>query len=267
MVELTHPSDLFSADMAAGFSYAFDCGAGFGTPTSAASATCIAPDNPSHTVTMKITEEGGEQTYPLVVEVPNVAPIVGVLTVPAGPVRVNTEISASGAFTDAGILDTHTALVDWGDSSTAVGMVSEADGAGTVSANHTYTAAGVYTVTLEVTDKDGGVGRSFYRYVVYDPDAGFVTGGSWIDSPAGTYTPDPSLTGKASFGFVSKYQKGGNCPNWQHRIPVQCRRSELPQHELRVAGDLRTRSTAQGLGHDQREWGVRLPLDGQRWSG
>jgi hypothetical protein len=47
---------------------------------------------------------------------------------------------------------------------------------------------------------------------IYDPSAGFVTGGGWINSPAGAYTPDPTLTGKANFGFVSKYQKGANVP-------------------------------------------------------
>ncbi|MFL5619359.1 MAG: MBG domain-containing protein [Gemmatimonadaceae bacterium] len=48
---------------------------------------------------------------------------------------------------------------------------------------------------------------------VYDPSAGFVTGGGWIDSPAGAYLTDPSLKGKANFGFVSKYQKGANVPS------------------------------------------------------
>ena len=47
---------------------------------------------------------------------------------------------------------------------------------------------------------------------VYDPDGGFVTGGGWINSPLGAYTPDPSLTGKANFGFVSKYKKGATIP-------------------------------------------------------
>ena len=37
--------------------------------------------------------------------------------------------------------------------------------------------------------------------------AGFVTGGGWIDSPEGAYIDDQHLTGKATFGFVSKYQK------------------------------------------------------------
>jgi hypothetical protein len=48
--------------------------------------------------------------------------------------------------------------------------------------------------------------------VVYDPSSGFVTGGGWIDSPLGAYAPDPSLTGKANFGFVAKYKKGANSP-------------------------------------------------------
>jgi hypothetical protein len=49
--------------------------------------------------------------------------------------------------------------------------------------------------------------------VVYDPSAGFVTGGGWIDSPAGAYLADPTLAGKATFGFVSKYQKGASVPS------------------------------------------------------
>jgi hypothetical protein len=41
---------------------------------------------------------------------------------------------------------------------------------------------------------------------------GFVTGGGWIYSDPGAYRPDPSLEGKANFGFVSKYQKKSNTP-------------------------------------------------------
>ena len=51
--------------------------------------------------------------------------------------------------------------------------------------------------------------------VVYDPSAGFVTGGGSIDSHAGAYVAGPTLTGKANFGFVSKYQKGANVPTSQ----------------------------------------------------
>jgi hypothetical protein len=48
--------------------------------------------------------------------------------------------------------------------------------------------------------------------VICDPTAGFVTGNGWIDSPAGAYKDDPSLTGRATLGFVSKYQKGATVP-------------------------------------------------------
>jgi hypothetical protein len=48
--------------------------------------------------------------------------------------------------------------------------------------------------------------------VVYDPAGGFVTGGGWIWSPAGAYIADPTLEGKATFGFVSKYVRGANVP-------------------------------------------------------
>jgi hypothetical protein len=75
---------------------------------------------------------------------------------------------------------------------------------------------GVYTLTLAVDDGNGGIGVSNPEiFVVYDPSEGFVTGGGWINSPAGAYTADPSLTGKATFGFVSKYQKGASVPTGQ----------------------------------------------------
>jgi hypothetical protein len=43
---------------------------------------------------------------------------------------------------------------------------------------------------------------------VYDPNSSFITGGGWITSPAGALVAQPSLSGKANFGFVAKYQKG-----------------------------------------------------------
>ena len=43
---------------------------------------------------------------------------------------------------------------------------------------------------------------------VYDPSGGFVTGGGWINSPAGAFAADPGRVGKATFGFNAKYKKG-----------------------------------------------------------
>ena len=72
----------------------------------------------------------------------------------------------------------------------------------------------MYQITLTVTDDDGGSDSETLQYyvVIYDPSAGFVTGGGWIIAQPGSYPADPTLTGKATFGFVSKYKKGQNQP-------------------------------------------------------
>ena len=67
----------------------------------------------------------------------------------------------------------------------------------------------------EVDQPTNIASRTFEYLVVYDPQGGFVTGGGWINSPAGAYTANPSLTGKATFGFVSKYKKGATVPTGQ----------------------------------------------------
>jgi len=72
--------------------------------------------------------------------------------------------------------------------------------------------AGVYTLRVGATDAEGNSSESEVFFVVYDPTGGFVTGGGWIDSPEGAYKPDTSMTGKANFGFVSKYKKGASVP-------------------------------------------------------
>ena len=86
----------------------------------------------------------------------------------------------------------------------------------------TYAAAGVYTVTLTVTDPDQLTGQATFQFVViYDPSGGFVTGGGWINSPAGAFTANPSLTGKANFGFVSKYEHGATVPTGNTQFQFQ----------------------------------------------
>jgi hypothetical protein len=174
-------------------------------------------DGPSsHTITAKATDSRGlSASGQATANVQNVKPTVGPISTPIDPVSVKTTISTSADFSDPGVLDTHTALWDWGDGSTSPGVVSETSGSGSVSASHIYAAAGLYTLTLTVTDKDGGSGQSILHYVVYDPNGGFVTGGGWISSPAGAYVANPSLTGKPNFGFVTRYQKGATVPTGQ----------------------------------------------------
>lgn len=168
----------------------------------------------SNTVVITASDGEGEYSASIFLLVNNVVPQVGVINVPASPVPVGGSASVSSDFTDAGILDTHTASWSWGDGSTSSGQVTESAGDGTVTGSHIYSSPGVYTVALTVTDKDGGTGSSTAQtyIVVYDASAGFVTGGGWIDSPVGALTGNSSVTGKATFGFVSRYQRGATTP-------------------------------------------------------
>ncbi|MCC4767227.1 PKD domain-containing protein [Methanosarcina sp. DH1] len=190
----------------------------FGDGTTASDTltpTHIYADNGVYTVTLNVTDNnGGIGTDALTLTVNNVNPALGEIASPTDPASVNTQITTSCSFTDAGLTDTHNGVWYWGDGTSSSGSVSEENGAGTITGEHAYTGAGIYKVNLTVTDNDGGSASTIAgNYIaVYNPEGGFVTGGGWINSPAGAYTSDSTLAGKATFGFVSKYQKGVSVP-------------------------------------------------------
>jgi len=221
------PADITIAGNIAG-----SCGA------NVAVGTASATDNCSGVAVNGVRSDGGALTdpYPLgptsitwtatdssgnassceqLIMVTNPNPIPEITGPPSGSVfAVGTPVDFSGTFTDnAG--GTHSAQWMF-DSLVQAGVVNEA--AGTITATHTFTAAGVYVVKLTVSDGCGGSGEATTvggldaLVVIYDPDAGFVTGGGWFNSPLGAYAADPLLIGRANFGFVSKYKKGATIP-------------------------------------------------------
>ena len=163
---------------------------------------------------------------PFLVAEQNVAPVVSALTLPGPLTPLGTAVGVSASFTDENPGDVHSANIDWDDGSSSAGAVSESHGTGTVAGSHLYAAAGVYTVTVTVRDGDLSASLSSALsvpayVVVYDPSAGFATGGGWITSPAGAYAPNPALGGKASFGFVAKYLKGATNPTGNTEFQFQ----------------------------------------------
>jgi hypothetical protein len=141
-------------------------------------------------------------------------PLVTAVSGPIDPVNLSTgTVNVSGTFSDADDDDLHNATWDWGDGSVLeAGAVNQASN--TVAGTHTYVNAGVYKVTLTVVDNFWASNADVYEFIViYNPESGFVTGGGWIDSPAGAYPADPTLTGKANFGFNAKYKKGQSTPD------------------------------------------------------
>jgi uncharacterized repeat protein (TIGR03803 family) len=158
-----------------------------------------------NTSTPKITELSGT-----VFGMFNTTPQIGTLSGPTAPLALGMAATISVPFAVLGDWRAARSTFIWDDGSqTTVTPFSSS----LASATKTYAAAGVYTVTVRVVDEEGSSVEARFEYaVVYDPNGGFVTGGGWIQSPAGAYAADLALSGKANFGFVSKYQKGATLP-------------------------------------------------------
>ena len=168
-------------------------------------------DNGSYTATLTATDGLNTFSSNATMTVSNVAPTLGAITITNPLSPINTTVNASAAFTDPGSMDTHTASWNWDDGSPiSAGTIVESNGNGTVSASHKYTLPGVYVPKLTVTDKDGATSsQMIYEFlVIYDPSAGFVTGGSTI-KVLGAYLANPTATYSGKLGFNSKYKKDG----------------------------------------------------------
>jgi hypothetical protein len=91
--------------------------------------------------------------------------------------------------------------------------------AGVASTSVSGLSVNLYKVTAVA---GSGCATSNAAYLtVYDPNAGFVTGGGWINSPAGAYSADVTLTGKANFGFNAQYKKGSQTPDGNTEFQFQ----------------------------------------------
>jgi PKD repeat protein len=153
------------------------------------------PNN--YTITVDLVDEDAEfdAVDTLDVTVNNVPPVLVVAPdqmVNEGALLDLTGMGAPplGAFIDAGILDTHTVTVNWGDGSATepATVLPGAPGSGAILGSHTYADDGVYEVKVTVTDDDGGMDmESFFVTVknvppvlVVAPDQ-MVNEGSLLD--------------------------------------------------------------------------------------
>lgn len=112
-------------------------------------------DDGTYTVGLRVSDGDLTGTDTATVTVNNVTPSVN-----AGhdqTVNEGDTVSFSGSFSDPGADDTHTICWDFGDGTTVCGTLTPA---------HIYTVAGPYTVTLTVTDDDGGMGSDSLQVTV-----------------------------------------------------------------------------------------------------
>lgn len=159
-------------------------------------------------------ESGASAQTSVSIAVANVAPTISSLSgSPIAPVSVGL-VGITGSFADPALADIHAIDVQCN----AEGPALPGNGAIVQesldwSATCHYAEPGIYRVRVTITDDEGGAGAVVTDPIVaYDPDAGFVTGGGWFDSPPGAYPADPALAGRAHFAFVSRYKKGAPAP-------------------------------------------------------
>jgi hypothetical protein len=156
--------------------------------------------------------------YTTNVIVSNVAPVITGLADQNGTEGTSGDFDL-GSFTDAGVNDANwTVDVDWGDGSAHATFTKTASGAmGTKS--HTYADNNVYTVTVKVTDKDGGSSSKTFKVTVTNvaphitsfsgtdylvgPNA-YITGGQ----PRTLFTTNFTDPGSDTFTGAFTYQDG-----------------------------------------------------------
>ena len=140
-------------------------------------------DNPTGTLSdvynIKVTvadDDIGSTDVGIDVTVLNVDPVITTFNAPT-MVFIDQPLLLDGTFTDVGVEDTHTVSVAWGDATTSGPTGTSSP----FSASHIYTVAqGSTTVTVTITDDDGGQATETFEVIVKAP--GKMTGGGRVDT-------------------------------------------------------------------------------------
>jgi hypothetical protein len=152
-------------------------------------------------------------------------PVTSNLALTPNPAPINTAVQLTATETaSSGTVASAQYRIDAG----AYTAMAASDGSFNTSTENVkatipaFATSGVYKICVRGTDSYGNTGCEVCTFLaVYDANNGFVTGGGWINSPAGAYYPNPTLTGTANFGFVSKYAKGQSIPSGDTQFQFQ----------------------------------------------
>jgi hypothetical protein len=206
-ISLTNPTDPSPADTAAGFSYAFDCGTGYGAFGASNSASCTL-DSGARVVKAKIKDKNnGVREYPANITVSNVAP-TATFSAPASAaegvpfnVSFSNPVDPSSADVAAGF---HYAFACTGGSLS--GATYANSGASASAACTLPDGPGSYSVRARIIDKDGG----------YSEYTANMTASNL--APSATFqAPDSAALGRGiSLSLVSPVDAPGDLPTLQY---------------------------------------------------
>ena len=154
-------------------SYAWDFGDG--STGSGVSVTHTFPQDGVFQVRVTATDiDGLTDSATFTLTVTNVTPVVG--AVPNGALNLGATYTAAGTFTDPGA-DAWTATVNWGDGSAPEQVPLSGR---SFSLTHIYTAAGTYTVSIDIADDDAA-GSGMHTVTVAQPAPGLAAALPLID--------------------------------------------------------------------------------------
>ena len=127
-------------------------------------------DDGLYTVTISVTDaEGAGDRLESTLTVANVAPepVFGEIDTVLGVTLTHLGLEVPVTITDPGLLDTFNVDVDWNDGTPLENLPVTGNAA---LGSHTYTAAGLYSITVYVTDDDEGQGDNSLAVKVITPE-------------------------------------------------------------------------------------------------
>jgi hypothetical protein len=187
-------------------------------------------DNPTGTlsdiypISVTVTDDDTESdTETTTVTVNNVDPVTSIDALaqpnPQFILPIIHTLDFTGSFTDVGTLDTHSAVWDWGDLTTDVGVLTQGAGSGTVTGSHVYMAPGFYTVTLTVTDDDGGSHSDTFLVEVVDAHGALTIMNDYIQSlDDSAFAKNPVNTKKAYGNMINALHNKVDADNYKGAI-------------------------------------------------
>jgi Ca2+-binding RTX toxin-like protein len=104
-----------------------------------------------------IDDDGGEASAETDLTVSNAAPEIKSLVSSApevGDAKPGDLVTVSGLFADIGTLDTHAAIIDWGDGTMTLAVIDQTGDS--FSGTHVYTTGGIFDIEVVLSDDDLG---------------------------------------------------------------------------------------------------------------